>query len=111
MKTIDYKPEASKLVEMVAELKDPYKLIQMDNEYPVLKDPHISTRAQLLVNPPYSEKRIRELQDELYMRICEKFAEEDYKKLKENERRAKETKEMHSRADYASNRTYRSNLK
>ena len=107
--------EAGRLVEMVSEMKNPLGLLKMDEEYPLLKDMQIFTQAQLLVNPPYSKERVQELQDELFLKVCKKLKERDLKEIKEREARKarieQEMKDIYDRANYSSNRTYRSDLK
>jgi hypothetical protein len=109
-----YKIEAGRLVEMVREMKNPLGLQGMDEEYPLLKEMQIFTQAQLLVNPIYSEQRILELQDELFINACKKLEERDLKEIKEREERnsriEQAVKDIYKRANYPSNRTYRSDL-
>jgi hypothetical protein len=102
-KSEKYAEEASRLVELVRNLKEPLKLLQMVNEYPLLKDLNIFTRAQLLVNPPYSKERVRELEKELFHTIYSKLEAKDSKSAKIEQ----ETKEIYDKANYASKRTFK----
>jgi hypothetical protein len=117
-----YKIEAGRLVDMVSEIKHPLGLLELnlDEEYPLLRDMQIFTQAQLLVETPSSKEhlpkeRLQELYDELFIKTYKKLKEEDIKVAKEREERnsriEQALKDIYKRANYSSNRTYRSDLK
>jgi hypothetical protein len=98
----EHAKEASKLIEIIGKLDKSTELFDREEEYPFLKNLYIFTRAVLLVNPVYSKERILELQDELYIRICNVLGEDSIKINKEDFKEEGENSKINKEKIYSS---------